>query len=173
MFFRGRSSLRRRDDRRGTSGWSGAIHVVRAALKKDGPMGDGSKPSPEKNGTPISLEVNQLRHIPVSVWIVLTVFFAVWIFSWSLSYQSIIVYTFDVHDVEIFFCLFFFLFPVVRKIMFGCIKVVKLFCFGVKECSCRKHSVLSEVHSVNVRFVIVHDGNLYLILIYYMASEER
>lgn len=56
--------------------------------------------------------------------------------------------------------------------MSGWIKVLKLFCFGVKKSSCRKHSVLSEVHSVNVRFVIVHDGNLYLILIYYMASEE-
>lgn len=110
MFFRGRSSLRRRDDRSGTSGWSGAIHVVQAALKKDGPVGEGSKPSPEKNGTPISLEVNQLQHIPVSVWVVLAVFFAVWIFSWSSSYQSIIVYTLDVHDVEIYLLLLIIIF---------------------------------------------------------------
>lgn len=89
MFFRGRSSLRRRDDRRGTSGWSGAIHVAQAALKKDGPVGEGSKPNPEKNGTPISLEVNQLQHILVPVWVVLVVFFAVWIFSWPLTYQPI------------------------------------------------------------------------------------
>lgn len=69
MFFRGRSSLGRRDDCSGISGWSGAIEVAQAALKKDGPAGEGSKPSPEKNEIPSPLEVNQLQHIPVSVWV--------------------------------------------------------------------------------------------------------
>ncbi|KAG0557233.1 hypothetical protein M758_11G107600 [Ceratodon purpureus] len=56
---RGRASLRRTDGRCGFLERFGALNVATAALKQDGPSGDGlsSKPSPEKNGSSVHSEV--------------------------------------------------------------------------------------------------------------------
>lgn len=61
--FRGRRLLRSRDGRCGFLERSGAVNVARAALKQDGPLGDGSlssKPSPEKNGSSLHSEVKHI-----------------------------------------------------------------------------------------------------------------